>query len=99
MAYLLLFLAGVFGANGIPHFVKGITGEWRQTPFKNPSGPQLNVGWGAINLFLAAWLLYWAILYGEPTFGLGSVVFFLGFLTTGLLLARMWLHNPQAKGK
>jgi hypothetical protein len=37
MAYLLFILAGLVGTNGVPHFVKGITGEKHRTPFKNPS--------------------------------------------------------------
>jgi hypothetical protein len=31
--FLLQFVAGLFLANGVPHFVQGISGAWFQTPF------------------------------------------------------------------
>lgn len=36
--YLLQFVAGLFLANGIPHFVQGISGHWFQSPFASPPG-------------------------------------------------------------
>ena len=53
--YLLQFLAGMFLANGVPHFVQGISGHWFQTPFASPPGvgessPVVNVLWGFLNL-------------------------------------------------
>src|SRR5882757_3272768 len=61
---LFSFFAGVFGANAIPHFVKGITKE----PFPTPFGPSpvVNVvaGWGM--LCLAAALINWAKMPDHP---------------------------------
>jgi len=37
-AYLLLFLSGLLLANGVPHFVQGISGERFQSPFGKPPG-------------------------------------------------------------
>jgi hypothetical protein len=52
------FLAGVFGANAIPHFVKGITKE----PFPTLFGPSpiVNVVGGWAMFLLAGSLVYWA---------------------------------------
>ena len=36
--YLLQFVAGLFLANGVPHFVQGMSGQWFQTPFASPRG-------------------------------------------------------------
>ena len=36
--YLLQLVAGLFLANGVPHFVQGISGHWFQTPFASPPG-------------------------------------------------------------
>jgi hypothetical protein len=36
--FLLQFAAGLFLANGVPHFVQGISGHWFQTPFASPPG-------------------------------------------------------------
>src|SRR5208337_2245093 len=53
--YLLQFVAGLFLANGVPHFVQGISGHSFQTPFASPPGvgessPVVNVLWGFPNL-------------------------------------------------
>lgn len=42
---ILIFLAGVFGANAVPHFVKGITKESYPCVFGNTSVPNLLAGW------------------------------------------------------
>ncbi len=36
--YLLQFVAGLLLANGVPHFVQGISGRWFPTPFASPPG-------------------------------------------------------------
>jgi hypothetical protein len=51
--YLLQFVSGLFLANGVPHFVQGISGSWFQTPFASPRGvgdspPTVNVLWGVL---------------------------------------------------
>ena len=55
--FLLQFVAGLFLANGVPHFVQGISGAWFQTPFASPPGvgessPVVNVLWGAVGFAL-----------------------------------------------
>ena len=61
--YLLQFVAGLFLANGVPHFVQGISGHWFQTPFASPPGvgessPLVNVLWGFLNLVVGFALLF-----------------------------------------
>jgi hypothetical protein len=61
--YLLQFVAGLFLANGVPHFVQGVSGAWFQTPFAWPPGvgessPLVNVLWGFLNLAVGFALLF-----------------------------------------
>jgi hypothetical protein len=61
--YLLQFVAGLFLANGVPHFVQGISGHWFQSPFASPPGvgessPLVNVLWGFLNLAIGLALLF-----------------------------------------
>jgi hypothetical protein len=61
--YVLQFVAGLFLANGVPHFVQGISGHRFQTPFASPSGvgessPVVNVVWGFVNLAIGFALLW-----------------------------------------
>ena len=55
--YFLQFVSGLLLANGVPHFVQGISGHRFQTPFATPRGvgessPVVNVLWGFGNLAL-----------------------------------------------
>jgi hypothetical protein len=38
LEYVLEFVSGLLLANGVPHFVQGITGQWFQSPFGYPPG-------------------------------------------------------------
>jgi hypothetical protein len=60
--YVLEFLGGMFLANGVPHFVQGVSGSPFPTPFAKPPGrgdssPLVNVLWGIGNLVAGALLL------------------------------------------
>jgi hypothetical protein len=60
--YVSGFFAGVFLANSIPHFVKGICGDKLPTPFSKPPGkglssPLVNVIWALINIVIG-YVLY-----------------------------------------
>ncbi|MBE0480977.1 MAG: hypothetical protein IBX68_08350 [Dehalococcoidia bacterium] len=55
-SYLAYFFAGALLANGVPHFVRGITGDRFQCPFSSPpavgeSSAVVNVIWGVVNVF------------------------------------------------
>ena len=86
--YLYSFLAGLLAANGVPHFVKGVSGERHVTPFGRSSSAVTNVGWGWANFVVAALLLHfahpWAHLYRA------SGLFGLGVLLMALFLAYVW---------
>jgi hypothetical protein len=65
------FAAGAFLANGVPHFVHGISGSRFQSPFASPPGvgessPVVNVIWGMVN-FVAGY----ALLSGVGEFSAG----------------------------
>jgi hypothetical protein len=52
--YVASFFAGMFLANAVPHFVKGICGDRFPTPFAEPPGkglssPLVNVVWALFN--------------------------------------------------
>jgi hypothetical protein len=79
--YLACFFAGVLLANGVPHFVHGISGDRFPTPFAKPPGrglssPTTNVFWALFNL-LVGYLLFRA---GRVSSGGDSalVIFFAG---------------------
>ncbi len=61
--YVLQFVSGLFLANGVPHFVQGISGNRFQSPFASPPGvgessPTVNVLWGWLNLAVGFALLF-----------------------------------------
>lgn len=94
LVYIAHFFGGVFLANGIPHFVNGVSGKPFRTPFVrahggNVSSPALNVVWGWLNL-LVAYLLFIDV----GPFFLGSlpdtIASAAGVLLTGLLLAKLF---------
>lgn len=90
-AYLAYFFAGVFLANGIPHFVHGISGKEFSTPFaKHPgsgnSSPVLNVIWGAIN-FMVGYILIFMVGQFEVGLTMSALVVGLGGLITAVGLA------------
>ena len=82
-AYLAYFLAGVFLANGVPHFVHGISGKKFQSPFASPpavgeSSPLVNVIWGLVNFIIGYALIYGV---GDFTFGFSPAVLMVGLGT------------------
>jgi hypothetical protein len=89
--YLLEFLGGAFLANGVPHFVHGISGGWFQSPFAKPSGvgessPMVNVVWGFVNLVAGALLLCYFKPAG-PHACVGWSLVWAGVLAMGVMLA------------
>ncbi len=98
--YLAHFFAGVFLANGIPHFVHGISGRTFQSPFASPPGvgvssPIVNVIWGFVN-FVIGYVLLSGI--GPFSFELSfdALIVGLGALSISLILAR---HFGRLHGK
>ena len=91
MDIIVLFIVGLFFANGIPHFVHGISGKKFPSPFSKPPGKGLspsiiNVLWGLTN-FLVAIALY--TITDGLSLGLnaGFIAFALGFVVMSFGLA------------
>ena len=91
--YVFSFAAGLFGANGVPHFVKGITGQKHPTPFSRSSSAIVNVIWGWANFVVAALLIYFGHVHPHllRSFALVS----LGALVIALVLANTWSKHPN----
>lgn len=90
-AYLANFAAGALLANGVPHFVNGISGKRFQSPFAWPPGigespPVVNVLWGSANLAGGLALMLGA---GEFRFDLNraALTVGLGALSASVLLS------------
>ncbi len=96
--FLILAAAGMVGANGVPHFVKGVIGNRHQSPFGKPSSAVVNVLWGAANFFGALWLGVLATRYGM-SFSIGATVALAGASVAGLGLAAGWQGDPVARGE
>jgi len=89
--YLAHFGAGLFLANGVPHFVNGISGKRFQTPFASPPGvgkssPPANVIWGTIN-FIIAYVLIFVVGTSVAAFSLNALLFGLGGFVAAIGLA------------
>lgn len=91
--YIFSLLAGIFGANGVPHFIKGITGEKHQTPFGSPSSAVINVIWGWFNFVVALSFLYWGHLHEHLLRAFALVG--LGALVMAVMLAYNWSKHPE----
>lgn len=98
MAYILIFLASVFGTNALPHLVKGLTGQPHMTPFQKPSGAVINVLWGTLNLAVAVGMFHLAT-DESYRFWYAFIIFFVGATLTGLSLALLWKDDAKARGK
>jgi hypothetical protein len=88
---LVRFLAGAVLANGIPHFVHGMSGRPFPTPFARPPGVGLssavtNVLWGFAN-FLGGALLLGAMAPYQPGYNGETGAVALGALVLGIVLA------------
>ena len=89
-AYVAYFVAGLFLANGVPHFVNGISGKRFQSPFASPPGvgessPLINVVWGIVN-FIIGYVLIFGV--GDFKGGLTLEVLMVGL---GILVAALAL--------
>jgi hypothetical protein len=95
-AYVAHLVAGAFLANGVPHFVNGISGSRFQSPFASPPGvgessPLVNVIWGMFN-FTVGYALLTGV--GELSTGLtlDAFVIALGALGAGVGLSIHFGH-------
>jgi len=97
-----LFCAGLFAANGIPHFVFGIAGREFHTPFfyrlfrKVPT-PLFNVIWGLLNFILA---MYLTTLHPVWVWGLNrsTLIFGGGFVFAAVGLSLLFHARSKRQG-
>jgi hypothetical protein len=96
--YFSGFWAGMFLANFVPHFTKGISGDAFPTPFAKPPGkglssPIVNVLWGLLNL-LVGYLLF---RLGKVTPGndLSMIIFFIGFTCISIMGAKNFVNKHK----
>jgi hypothetical protein len=88
--YLAYIFAGFFLANGVPHFVQGISGKRFHSPFASPpvrgqSSPLVNALWGLANFFIGYIIIFEV---GDFHFGMTRDVLMVGL---GALLAAVVL--------
>ena len=90
LSYLLIFIAGLFLCNCLPHLASGLRGERFPTPFAKPRGvgnssPLANFLWGTVNLSISLMLAWRAL-----GLGFDALPFLLmaGFLAAGIYLSR-----------
>jgi hypothetical protein len=84
------FLGGVLGANGFPHFTRGITKRRYPCTLGNGPVPNFLAGWAA--LVVAALLFYFAHVGQHPGWSLGSAA-------AGVLLMGLFHAGPGAFGR
>jgi hypothetical protein len=96
------FFGGAFLANGVPHYVSGVTGRAFQSPFAKPPGKGLssstvNVIWGFSNLAVSYCLI---ARVGQIDFRAPDQIVSvgLGVLLMGVMAARLFgpLHGGDA---
>jgi hypothetical protein len=97
--YLAYFFAGAFLANGIPHFIHGISGKRFPTPFaksmsKGKSSPVVNVIWGVVN-FLIGYALVFDVGQFQFGFSLSILMLVLGGIVTSAVLALILGHMRE----
>ena len=90
-AYLAYFAAGALLANGVPHFVNGISGKRFQSPFAWPPGvgespPLVNVIWGLAN-FAGSFALIFGVGYFRFGLNRAAIMVGLGALAISALLS------------
>jgi len=89
--YLAYFAAGALLANGVPHFVNGVSGRRFQSPFAWPPGvgespPLVNVLWGLAN-FAGGFALIYGVGYFRFELNRAVLMVGLGALAASSLLA------------
>jgi hypothetical protein len=91
--YVFSFLSGLFAANGVPHLIKGSTGQKHQTPFGKPSSAIVNVFWGWINLVVAAIFLHFGHVRAHEYRAFATLA--VAGLLMCLLNTMIWARHPE----
>jgi|SRR5579859_8061380 len=88
---ILSFLAGLLGANGVPHYLTGVTGAEHPSPFGASALVNLIEGWVAFIIGGVLWYFAWAQNYPVLAFAFGA----LGVLVIGFVHTQVWRKNPE----
>ena len=91
--YVFSFLAGLFAANGVPHFIKGVVGQKHQTPFGKSSSAVVNVCWGWVNFIVAVIFLHFCHIRTDEYGAFALLV--VGVLFMSLFNAMVWSKHPE----
>jgi hypothetical protein len=88
--YFSGFWAGMFLANFVPHYIKGIAGDPFPTPFskqpgKSLSSPLVNILWGLLNLVIGS--LLFRIGRVSTDDNLSVLICFVGFTSVSIFNA------------
>ncbi len=95
LSLIAMFFAGIFLANGVPHFVKGVTGQRHMTPFARSSSAMTNVLWAAPNFVVGSVLLWLGLEQDAPGVAQAAVAGVAALLIS-VRLAVMW-SDPDAR--
>ena len=95
LSLIAMFFAGMFLTNGVPHFVKGVTGQRHMTLFARSSSAVVNVLWAKAN-FIAGGVLLWLGLEQDAPGVAQAAVFGVASLLLSVRLAVMW-SDPDAR--
>ena len=88
--YFSGFWAGMFLANFVPHYIKGIAGDPFPTPFskqpgKSLSSPLVNILWGLLNLVIGSLLFRIGSVSADDN--LSVLICFVGFTSVSIFNA------------
>lgn len=92
MDSIIGIVLGMIFANGIPHFVKGITAEKWPVPWKTFASAPTNVLW-AITNWLVVIILF--TLFKPVVNSFDAICFLLGMGITGYYLALHWSEKKD----
>ena len=70
--YFWYFLIGGFLANGMPHFIWGVSKTIARSPFGQKTKPVVNFSWGLANFITATVLAAWQI--SASNFSGGAII-------------------------
>ncbi|HEY0244286.1 MAG TPA: hypothetical protein VGC01_01875 [Mucilaginibacter sp.] len=96
--YFSGFWAGMFLANFVPHFIKGIAGDAFPTPFAKPPGkglssPFVNVLWALLNLVLGYLLFKLGKVSTDNN--LSMIILFIGIACISIMGARNFVNKEK----
>jgi hypothetical protein len=96
--YFSGFWAGMFLANFVPHFIKGIAGDPLPTPFSKPPGkglssPLVNVLFALLNLVVGYLLFRFGKVSADDT--LSVFICFVGFTCISIMNASIFVHKDK----